>query len=280
MTAEVYFMTKFSVSLLAALSRSGQIGIVCALGGVLIVIVAAIIIATLLHHHKGAKVVSGNLKERPIFITDSYGELTDIVRHVNKRTGMAEIVKLNKSYQARFIQSFDQTKVRYTQLKNEILSYAHTSSKIDWSCETFFVRKKVMAKVDIVDGVIYLYLPIDASKYEGTHIFLERVKDRDGGEISSRYCIKDDVDMVIAVDLLADLGKRFSVAKLSRVGVDYFQPYEKCEVLVDRGLITEYVKKVNYADFLNEKGLTETFKQPNGEFLCPEKFEFIDCKKV
>jgi hypothetical protein len=262
---------------LSALSSGVEVGVICALVAVFLIVVGCIFGVHLWRKRSTGKWVGATLKERPIFITDSFGELTEIIRHVDKGSGMAEIVRFNKSFTARLIQAYDGTKYRYTQLKNKLLDYVRVTSEVGWKDEIFYVKKKPFAKFDVVDGVLFVYLPIDASKCSYQKPVMEHIKD---GAFAYRYCVKDDADVVIATDLIDGVAKSLSLKKGDRVYVDYYMPFQHCESLVEKGLATEYVTRQNYAEFLAQKGLTQTFKLPNGDYLCPEKFEFIDCRKV
>lgn len=58
------------------------------------------------------------------------------------------------------------TKQFYSEVKNELLSYEGVVSKIKRDFETFYLNNMPIAKLDVVDGVLYAYFALDPAQYK------------------------------------------------------------------------------------------------------------------
>ena len=72
------------------------------------------------------------------------------------------------------------TKEYYSEVKNELLSYEGIVSKIKRDYETFYVNNIPVAKFDVVDGILQVYLALDPTQYkaeEYKHTNVSKQKD-------------------------------------------------------------------------------------------------------
>lgn len=72
------------------------------------------------------------------------------------------------------------TKQFYSEVKNEFLSYEGIVSKIKRDYETFYLNNMPVAKLDVVDGILYVYLALDPTQYkreEYNHANVSKEKD-------------------------------------------------------------------------------------------------------
>lgn len=58
------------------------------------------------------------------------------------------------------------TKQFYSEVKNELLSYEGVVSKIKRDFETFYLNNMPIAKLDVVNGVLYTYFALDPAQYK------------------------------------------------------------------------------------------------------------------
>ena len=145
-------------------------------------------------------------------------------------------LRYDKSFMARLIQSEDEIKYWYTDLKNDILSYKGVKGRISWKRETFKCGGKlVLAKLSYRGKVLCLFLPLKPSDYEREYPV----------EVASdAYCyidtplmlrIKNPTRMEIARELIGIVMKKNKMVRVSREAIDYYVPYEGILDLINKG---------------------------------------------
>ena len=147
-------------------------------------------------------------------------------------------MRYDKSFTARLIQSDDEIKHWYTDLKNELLSYKGVKGRVSWKRETFKCGGKlVLAKLAYRGKRLCLFLPLNLSDYSEIY----HVEDA-----SDMSCYEDTPLMVrfknpkrveIAKDLIAKVMEQNGIIRIPRDSVDYYVPYEG---------IVELIKKRSY----------------------------------
>lgn len=173
-------------------------------------------------------------------------------------TVIEELTRYNRSYSARVIQADDELKARYSELKNHILEYQGVYNKITWKREAFFADKRTCVATFAIRGkTLCLYLPVDASKFDGTKYKVEDLASKgSNAKLPTMYRIRSDRSTKFAKEMLDIVLTEHGL----KVNEDYkfvnFRPvYKSTENLIKKGFIrakttvvetptTEVVKKV------------------------------------
>ena len=150
------------------------------------------------------------------------------------------IIKYNRSFTAKLIQSDATPKEYYSELKNEILSYPKTRCRMSWKRESFYAGKDLVARFRIRGKTLCVYFPLEAADYEDTKYKVEDVSDVAYNEgATCLYRIKNDRRLKYAKELIATVMEGLGREKGEEQTVNYVKqyPYEKTEPLIERNLI-------------------------------------------
>ena len=80
-------------------------------------------------------------------------------------------LRYDKSFEARLIQSEDEVKHWYTEIKNSLLSYKGCKGRMSWKRETFKANKEVVAKLVFRGNTLCIFLPLNPADYvEDKHV--------------------------------------------------------------------------------------------------------------
>ena len=155
------------------------------------------------------------------------------------------MMRYNRSFIARIIQSSDETKTYYGQVRNALLSYRKVNSNIAWGAERFHKGRETIARFKIRGKTLVLYMAIDPGEIEYSvyhHKDVSSNKSLHGTptmiKIKSPRGVKKAVRLV---DLM--LEKREGV-KRNVPERDYaaMYPYETIEELIEDGLVKDVNK--------------------------------------
>jgi hypothetical protein len=160
------------------------------------------------------------------------------VRTVNKATGETVVVRYNKSFKAKLIQSTDETKAFYATLKNEILSYQGTKSTVWWNGDSIHTGNRTIAKFAMHNGVLCLYLALKPSDYDATYQ-VEVAEGKRYSQVPCMYTIKNARRVKLAIDLICDLARKMNLQAGKPQNQTYYLPYEGTEALLKKGLMKE-----------------------------------------
>ena len=144
----------------------------------------------------------------------------------------------NRSFTARIILADDDVKARYSELKNELLSYKGVRSRISWKKEAFRLGRKTVAVFTVRGKSLYLYLNADPKKFDGTKYKVDDFSKR-SPKTKTRvlYRIKSDRRKKYAKDIIATVMADFNTHKTERQAMNYMMPKQTMETLVDSGLV-------------------------------------------
>ncbi len=146
------------------------------------------------------------------------------------------VIKYNRSFTAKLIQSDEQTKRYYTELKNELLGYDGVKSRITWKCETFRKGRKTVAKLRFRGKALSVCLALNSEDYAGTKYRVESLAEvKSCAPTPCMYRVKTDRRLKYAKELIAELG----LTAIERENVDYAAqyPYEDTEALIEKKLV-------------------------------------------
>ncbi len=152
-------------------------------------------------------------------------------------------LRYNRSFTARIIQSEDEIKFWYNDIKNEILAYKKAKCRMSWKRETFKVGKEVVAKLSFRGKTLCIFLPLNAADFADTKYQLEDVSDTPSNvDTPAMYRLKSAKRIKYAIELVALAMEKFGVPRTERIAEDYYMPYEGVVELIKKGLVKRDIK--------------------------------------
>jgi hypothetical protein len=186
-------------------------------------------------------------------VTNQYGEVTEVLHSVDRETGIALVIRYNKSFTAKLSQTTDETKGYYTALKNELLSYKLLRSRVSWKYDNIRYGVEPIAKFAVRGKTLCLYLALNPDDYADTKYKVERSTDKLYSFVPCLYRIINPRRVRYAAELIADAAAKHNLKRHDTPATDYYLPYEHTGVLIGKRLIKEYLVKERYDDFLRKK---------------------------
>lgn len=149
------------------------------------------------------------------------------------------IIKYNKSFTAKLIQSDNEVKSYYSALKNELLSYDGIKTRMSWKGEAFYCGRKTYAKLSIRGKCVCLFLALNANDYAETKYKVDDMSEVAAYEkIPCLYRIKNDRRLKYSADLIATaMDGRKKLDGYTETDYAKQYPYEKIEPLIERKLV-------------------------------------------
>ncbi len=173
------------------------------------------------------------------------------------------ILRYDRSFLARLIQSDDNTKKWYSKIKNELLSYRNVKDRISWKKETYKLNKDVVAKFGFRGKTLCLFLALDYAEYADSKYKLEDVSvNRSYADTPCMYRIKNEHRVKYAFELIQQMMDKRSAKRVEHVSEDYYMPFEGVAALIDKKLIKRDIKSTEdeaifYSDLDDELVLEE-----------------------
>ena len=150
------------------------------------------------------------------------------------------VARYKRSFLARLIQSTDETKSFYSDIKNAILSYKKTNSRISWHFDTINSGRNKLLKFAVRGKTLMLYFALDANDYVDSKYTLEAVEGQKYEETPALYKITSERKAKYAIELVAIVAEKFGLQKGKEdKNDDYRLPYETTETLLENDLIRE-----------------------------------------
>jgi len=153
-------------------------------------------------------------------------------------------IQFVKSFTAKLIQSSDETKRYYRELKNEILSYKGINSRASWNYESFNFGRKQAVKIAVRGKTLCLYFALDMKDLKGSKYRVELCESAKYAAVPCMYRIRNDHRCEYAKDLIAMVGEKFGLVKGKNPNKEYSFPYEDNAALLAKGLIKEVKSKI------------------------------------
>jgi hypothetical protein len=184
-----------------------------------------------------------NFAEDDRLMTASFND-DDIeeVRTFDKITGQPVVLRYNKSFTAKLTQVSDEMKSYYSMLKNDILSYRTTKSTMGWNSESIHTGNQTIAKFAIHDNILCLYLALRPSDYTDSQYQVETAEGKRYAHVPCMYRIKNMHRAKSAIDLIADLARKYNLELGSHQNENYYLAYKTSDQLISEGLIKELTK--------------------------------------
>ncbi len=167
-------------------------------------------------------------------------EITEVKSVVENGVTRYIVVKYSKSFLAKLIQSGEQEKRYYSEIKNALLSYNGIKSRVSWKWETFRSGKKTLAKFVMRGKAISVAFALDPDKFEGSEYHIENLVDvKAFSDTPCVYRINNDRRLDYCKELIAKLMEYNGVTVGKPQTVDYVAeyPYENTETLIGKNHI-------------------------------------------
>ena len=148
-------------------------------------------------------------------------------------------IRYNKSFMAKLIQSSDETKAYYCELKNEVMSYGKVKSRISWSCDSINAGRALVIKFNVRGKTLCVYFALNADDYADSKYKVEKVESAKYESVPCMYRIKNDRRLGYAKELIAAACEKLELIKGNVSTEDYRLPYETTEALIAKGLVKE-----------------------------------------
>lgn len=146
--------------------------------------------------------------------------------------------KYSYSFEAKLIQTESIVQDFYTDIKNELLSYKGVSSKITWENDIFSYGRDILAKIDVTDNCLNLYLALDCDEYIDSRFdFVDVSNESNYAYTPFKVVIKKFRDEEQAFEIINEMMESFAIESDDPKYDDYHMDFETKEELIDRGLI-------------------------------------------
>ncbi len=167
-------------------------------------------------------------------------------------SGAKVFVQYRRSFTARLIQSAEETKEMYNQLRSEILSYLKVKERVSWNYDSFNVGRKQFAKINANTKSLILYLALDPAKIDEKYNFRDVSEKKRYANVPVRYKITGSRSLKFAIELLEQAAGEQDL-DFKRVEEYLDIPYEEREPLIKRKLIKVYAKRETGEDVTEEQ---------------------------
>ncbi len=150
------------------------------------------------------------------------------------------VIRYDKSFTARLIQSSDEIKHWYTLIKNELLSYRKVKDRMSWKKETYRFEKENIAKFGFRGNTLCLFVALDPTEFaeyaDGRYKIEDVSANKSFEDTPCMYRIKNEMRVKRAIELVGILMERKGAERYERDAEDYYLPYEGIRELVNKGL--------------------------------------------
>lgn len=172
---------------------------------------------------------------------------------VEEESYEAGTLRYDKSFMAKMIQSDDDVKNWYTELKNYLLSFDRVKSRVSWKHEMFRAGRQPVGRIAFRGKTMCLFLPLDPGTVD------EKYKVEDVSSLSSveetpcMYRIKNDRRVKYAKELILSVAEHLNTVQTEREPVDYYMPYEGVVQLINKGLVKRKISTRAEDEFLRAR---------------------------
>ena len=147
-------------------------------------------------------------------------------------------IRYIKSFTAKLSQSSDELKEYYNVLKNYVLSYKGTTSRISWHFDSINMGRTQILKFAIRGKFLRVYYNLNPEDLDPKYK-VEEAKGKKFEEVKVLYRIKNDRRLNYAKELIDIIMNKNNILKQDEQNIDYRIPYESIEVLLSKGLVKE-----------------------------------------
>ena len=192
-------------------------------------------------------------------------------------------IRFIKSFTAKLIQAPDEGKKYYEDLKNEVLSYKKTNSRVSWYYDSINSGRNQVIKFGVRGKTLCVYFPLNADDYADSKYKVEKVEAKKYEDVPCLYRIKNDRRFAYAKELIAEVAEKLGLVKGEEQKESYILPYEENKPLIQRGLIKELKVQVNKPQeepvaAPTEEAKEEANEQAYEELAKEEGLEIVESK--
>ena len=147
-------------------------------------------------------------------------------------------VRYNRAFIAKMSLAADNLKSYYNVLKNALLSYKGVKSRVSWCCDSYNCGRNQLVKINVRGNGLIVYLALDSTAYLGT-----KYRYRDVGfkkkfaQVPMQIKVKSKRGLRYAIELTADVMRRFGIAAGKPQNAAYAPERESVEMLMQRNLV-------------------------------------------
>lgn len=153
---------------------------------------------------------------------------------------------LEKSFTAKLMQSHDDVKVWYFELKNCILCYEKTKARMRWNNEKFYIGRTNVATLTLRGRQLCLYLAVRPEGYAGRFPVKKSTSKMYNEVTPCLFRIKNAKMVKQAKELIALMMSDYGVMYVRTNHSIYALPYEDDDALVAKGLARQSQDKKEY----------------------------------
>ncbi len=164
----------------------------------------------------------------------------------DEETGCYIVAHYRKSFEAKLIQSRPNIKHYYSELKNALLSYKGTKSRISWNADSFHNGRTPIAKINVKTRILELYLALEPESLDGTVYRGQNVGDKKKyADTPFRYKIRTPRKFNWAMELVQRTCEEHGLSPIDIEKIAYEEqyPFDTTDNLVQRKLIKEYIRE-------------------------------------
>ncbi len=164
-------------------------------------------------------------EEESVTVTDEKGNIFQI--------------RFIKSFTAKLSQAPEETKKYYEELKNDVLSYKKTNSRVSWHYDSVNSGRNQVLRFAVRGKTLGVYLPLNAEEYADSKYKVEKVESKRFEDTPCLYRIKNDRRLGYAKELISVVAMKLGLEKGKEQHESYVIPYESTKALLAKGLIKE-----------------------------------------
>ncbi len=152
------------------------------------------------------------------------------------------VIRYSRSFTARVIQAPDFLKNYYSEIKNELMSYALVKSRISWKHDAFNRGRLQLAKLVVRGKSLCLYLALDPSAYEVEKYHqIDQSGKNAYAKVPMMVRIKSDLGLRKAKFLISEMMANYDIERGEIEDLDYasWYAYKDTKTLIEENLIKE-----------------------------------------
>ena len=165
-------------------------------------------------------------------------------------------IRYIKSFTAKLSQSSDELKEYYNVLKNYVLSYKGTTSRISWHFESINMGRTQILKFAIRGKFLRVYYNLNPEDLDSKYK-VEEAKGKKFEGVKVLYRIKNDRRLNYAKELIDIIMNKNNILKQDEQNIDYRIPYESIEVLLSKGLVKENKTLIDNREHIHKVSVEE-----------------------
>ena len=184
----------------------------------------------------------------------------------DEETGCYIVAHYRKSFEAKLIQSRPNIKQYYSELKNALLSYGGTKSRISWAADSFSNERTPIAKINVKTKTVYLYIALNPEDLVDTkYNFVDVSSKKKYASVPVLMKIKGERKFKYALELIDKLcQEKLELPKLEIEDVDYCKAYQTTEEMVETGEVKMLAASIPESYFAEQEAETEAPAEETG----------------